>query len=111
MRRFVCALGSLALTTLFAAPALADCVPGTLLCAQAGAQVIPGVQANGQITIGLPQLPIPSVQPVQPVQPEYPYAAPPAPPAYYYPQAMPRPIRVHRAPTFPASRLAIDLRL
>ena len=55
MRCFVTALGTFALLTSAALPALADCIPGTGLCASAGASLgipFPGVQANGQITLG-----------------------------------------------------------
>lgn len=119
MRRFACTLGSLALATFASAPALADCIPGTAICASAGASAgIPGVQLGGQISIGLPQivlppLPIPVV-PAAPAAPApaYPYPAYPPPIVYTQPAPpqmgyyVPRP-----APVYGTYPLALDLRL
>lgn len=106
MSRFALALGSAALATaatLATAPALADCVPGTGLCANVG---VPGAQA--QVSVGVPQFVFPNA----PQQ-----AAPP--PAYYpqQPQAVyddeppARARRRYRAPAFGVSKLGLDLRL
>ncbi len=100
--------------TLVSAPALADCVPGTELCASIGAGLTPAVQVGGQISIGIPPIvvPVPApapaapppvvVYPAYPAYPAYGYA-PPQQPMYYY---APPP-----QPSYPASRLALDLRL
>ena len=100
MSRFALALGSLAITTLLSAPALADCAPGTGVCASVG---IPGVQ--GQISVGIP----PFVMP-------FPQATPAAPPPNYQapdPGYEPAPYRVRRArrPNWGASKLGLDLRI
>ena len=116
MRRLACTLGSLALATFVSAPAFADCLPGTAICASAGVG-IPGLaQVGGQISIGLPQLvlpplPIPIVPAAPaPAYPAYPAYAPPqviytqpAPQGGYY---LPRP-----APAYGTYPLALDLRL
>jgi hypothetical protein len=115
MRRLASALGSLAIATLLSAPALADCVPGTQLCASAGvAAGIPVLRADGQISVGIPNivLPFPAPQaappPAAPAEP-MPYAE--APQYGYAPQAR-HPRHVYRVrPTYPASRLALDLRV
>jgi hypothetical protein len=116
MHRFAAALGSLALATFASAPAFADCIPGTGLCASAGATIgIPQVQVGGQITIGIPPLFGPP--------PAAPQAAPPPPPVQVY-QYQPQPVYVY-APQAPrpqygyapaqspwsASRLGLDLRV
>lgn len=122
MHRFAstaAALGSLAIATLASAPALADCIPGTGLCASAGASVgipIPSVQVGGQVQVGIPgvSVPVPQVAP-QPmpapqvvVVPGYGYAPPP--PVVVYQQPAPRPVYVMREPFWGASRLGLDLR-
>ena len=118
MQRFASALGSLALATFISAPALADCIPGTGLCASAGVTVavplIPAVQVGGQITIGIPPivLPLPyGAPPAQPA-PAQPVYQPPPPPTYYqYPQA-PRPAYGYvLPPPVWGSRLALDVRV
>lgn len=107
MSRFALTLGSAALATvatLATAPALADCVPGTGLCANVG---VPGAQA--QVSVGIPTF----ASPYAPA----PQAAPP--PAYYpqQPQAVyddeppARARRRYRAPAFGVSKLGLDLRL
>ena len=111
MRRFVLALGSLALATFASAPALADCLPGTGLCASAAiGAALPAVQVAGQIAVGLP--PIPSIVFPTPAMPLPGYAAPPqgqAPPGGY---AQPEPRRVvYARPAWGASKLGVDLRL
>jgi hypothetical protein len=117
MRRFVSTLGSLALATFVSAPAFADCIPGTGLCASVGATVgipIPSVQVGGQVTVGIPipniVLPAPAPAPApQVVVPGY----QPPPPVYVYPQPAPRPVYVYaeREPFWGASRLGIDIRV
>lgn len=129
MRRLASALGSLALLTFASAPAFADCIPGTGLCASASAGVavgipvlpLPQVQVGGRITIGIPPLfgPAPAVAPAAPVAPApapaYPYQ-PPAPVYVYGPQA-PRygygyaPAPAIYTPNYGASRLGIDVRV
>jgi hypothetical protein len=106
MRRLALALApiaSVALTTLASAPALADCVPGTLFCASAGVGV-PAVQMGGQVSVGAPTAP-PTAPP-----PVYVYAPPP-PPAYGYapppPAYAPMPRRV--APYHGVGHLALDI--
>ena len=111
MRRFVLALGSLALATFASAPALADCLPGTGLCASAAiGAALPAVQVAGQIAVGLP--PIPNIVFPTPAMPLPGYAAPPqgqAPPGGY---AQPEPRRVvYARPAWGASKLGVDLRL
>jgi hypothetical protein len=121
MRPFASALASLALATFVSAPAFADCIPGTGLCASAGATVgvpIPGVQVGGQVTVGIPipnivlpgAAPAPAPAPQVVVVPGY---QPPPPPAYVYPQPAPRPMYVYaqREPFWGASRLGIDIRV
>jgi hypothetical protein len=120
--RFATALGSFALLTFGALPAFADCIPGTGLCASAGAAVglpglpVPGVQANGQITIGLPPLfsPAPQAAPLPP--PPQVVVAPqgPPPPVFVYPQGGPPPPYYTRSappPFWGASKLGIDVRV
>jgi hypothetical protein len=121
MRRFATALGSLALATFLSAPAFADCIPGTGLCASAGATVgvpIPGVQVGGQVTVGIPipNIVFPAPAPAAPApapQVVVPGYQPPPPPAYGYPQPAPRPVYVYAQPEpfWGASRLGIDLRV
>lgn len=110
MRRFVLALGSLALATFASAPALADCLPGTGLCASAAiGAALPAVQVAGQIAVGLP--PLPNIVFPTPAMPGY--AAPPqgqAPPGVVYPQPEPRRV-VYARPAWGASKLGVDLRL
>jgi hypothetical protein len=114
MQRFAAALGSLALATFVSAPALADCIPGTGLCASAGVTVavpLPSVQVGGQITIGVPPivLPLPYGAPPAAPAPPAPVYQPPPPPTYYvYPQAQ-RPVYVLPEPVW-GSRLALDVR-
>src|SRR5689334_11470218 len=125
MRRFASLLSvSLAtLATLASAPALADCIPGTGLCASAGAGVglpIPNVQMGGQVTVGIPfptivlpgaapaPAPMPAPQVIvvpgyQPPPPSYGYG-------YGYQQPQPRPMYAVREPMWGASRLGLDLR-
>jgi hypothetical protein len=122
MRRLATALGSLAFATLLSAPALADCVPGTGLCAGVGARIgipVPGVQVGGQVTVGIP---IPTIifpgatpPPAAPPPPEAPPQVVVVPqyqpqPAYqYYPQ---RPMYGYAPqPNWGASRLGVDLRV
>jgi hypothetical protein len=115
--RFATALGSFALLTFAAVPAFADCIPGTGLCASAGAAVgipVPGVQANGQITIGLPPFfgPGPAAQAPPPQVVVVPQGPPP--PVFVYPQGGPPPPYYTRSappPSWGASKLGIDLRL
>jgi hypothetical protein len=120
MQRFASALGSLALATFISAPALADCIPGTGLCASAGVTValppIPAVQVGGQITIGIPPIVLPLPYGAPPAQaappaPAYQVYQPPPPPTYVYQQA-PRPEYgyVLREPVW-GSRLALDVRV
>jgi hypothetical protein len=118
MHRFASALGSLVLATFASAPALADCIPGTGLCASAGATIgIPQVQVGGQVTIGLPPLfgPPPAApqalpQEAPPPVQVYPYQ--PQPVYVYGPQA-PRPQYGYAPQQSPwsASRLGLDLRV
>lgn len=112
MRRFALALGSLALATFASAPALADCLPGTGLCASAAlGAAIPAVQAGAQVTIGLP--PIPNIVfPGAPAAPAPGYNAPQgyAPPNVVYAQPSSRRV-VYAQPAWGASKLGIDLRL
>ena len=123
MRRFASALGSLAIATLVSAPAFADCLPGTGLCASAGASVglpIPNVQMGGQVTIGIPiptfGIPIPGVTPAPAPAPApqvviVPGYQPP-PPVYVYQQPAPRPTYVYQPqPAWGASRLGVDIRV
>jgi hypothetical protein len=126
MRRFVTALGSLALVTLASAPALADCIPGTAVCASAGVGVdlgVPAVQAAGQITVTIPPivLPIPGVAPAPPPPPPAPvvvYTPPPYGPAYgppsyppaYGPPGYGPPVYYRPQPTW-GTRLALDVRV
>jgi hypothetical protein len=118
MRRFACALGALGalgFATLASAPALADCVPGTGLCASAGVGVgvpvigIPGVQANGQITIGIPPVvvPAPATTPAAPPVIVYEPARPPVINAM--PMPRPRPRMVY-APQYGTLPIGLDLR-
>jgi hypothetical protein len=113
MRRFATMFAGLTVATLASAPALADCIPGTGLCASAGVAVgIPAVQVGGQVTLGIPPFVVPGFAP--------PPAAPP-PPAYYpapqqvyiYAPPQPRPMYVYAQPpqqSWGASRLGLDLR-
>ncbi len=125
MRPLVSALGSLVLITCASAPAFADCIPGTGLCAAAGVTVgipalpLPQVQMGGQIQIGIPPfiLPVPGAAPApqaappatvyQPPPQVYVYG-PPAPRYAYAPQAPPA---YSYAPNYAASRLGIDVRV
>jgi hypothetical protein len=113
MRRFACTLGSLALATFASAPALADCIPGTAICASAGVG-IPGVQFGGQISVGLPQLTLPQLPqltiPGIPAAPAYPSYGPPQ---GMYGQPGPQPMRYYPrpAPGYGTAKLALDLRL
>jgi hypothetical protein len=89
------------------------------MCASVGV-AIPGIQADGQITVGIPNIVLPFPAPVQPVAPPVapaypmPYAAPPQ---YVYVQPAPPPAprqwcdyRARPRPVYPAGRLALDLR-
>jgi hypothetical protein len=122
--RLVVAAGTLALATLASAPALADCVPGSGLCAGVGATVgipvpgVPGVTAGGQVTVGIPPFfgppaPPPPAPPPQTVivQP-YPSAPPPqvyvVPGSYY---AAPPPPRYVARPDWGAPKFGLDLRI
>jgi hypothetical protein len=114
--RVAAALGSLAIASLASAPALADCIPGTGVCASAGVG-IPGVNANGQITIGIPPFfgPPPAPPPAAPAPPVVvPQYAPPPPPQVYvypqygYPQAPPPPQYAAPRPDWGASKLGLD---
>ncbi len=129
--RLAHAIGSLALVTLASAPALADCIPGTGLCASASAGVavgipvlpLPQVRVNGQITVGIPPfiVPVPGAAPVAPAPevappPVYQYQPPPqvyvyGPPAPRYGYApVPAPAYGY-APNYAASRLGLDVRV
>jgi hypothetical protein len=117
MHRFASTLASLALATFVSAPALADCVPGTGLCASAGVTVgIPAVQVGGQITIGIPPIVLPLPYAAQqpgaaPPPPPAPVYQPPPPQAYWYPpQQAPRLVYAPPTPIW-GSPLALDLRL
>jgi len=113
MRRFACTLGSLALATFISAPALADCIPGTAICASAGIG-IPGVQLGGQIAVGLPQITLPPLPiPVIPAAPAYPSYGPPQGAYPQYPQYAPQQPRYYPrpAPAYGSYKLALDLRL
>jgi hypothetical protein len=124
MSRLPSVLASLAIATFASAPALADCIPGTGLCASAGASVglpIPNVNVGGQVTVGIPLPTIvfpgaaPQAAPAPPPQvvvvPGYPqYPAYQPPPAVYYQPAAPR-AYYQREPYWGASRLGIDLRV
>jgi hypothetical protein len=109
MHRFAAALGSLAIATFFAAPAHAQCIPGTALCASAGVST-PPIQVGGQISVGLPQLSVQVPIPAAPSAPP-PAAQPPAP--RYYAPAPPPPVRyaVPRDPGYGSSKLGLDLRI
>jgi hypothetical protein len=110
--RFATVLATLAVATLASAPALADCIPGTGICAGAGVAV-PGVQAGGQVVIGIPPFFGPA--------PAAPQAAPPAPPPMprYAPEIQyapapsygyqPPPRYVAARPSFGGSALGIDV--
>ncbi|MFT3769057.1 MAG: outer membrane beta-barrel protein [Minicystis sp.] len=103
MSRFAVALGSLALASFFSAPAFAQNLG-------AGVNVtVPGVSANGQITVGIPQFGAPTPAPTyQDPAPSYPA---PRPAVRYYEPA-PRPMHVRpRQPNWGAEKLGLDLRI
>jgi Outer membrane protein beta-barrel domain len=96
MRRLALALGSLALSTLASAPALAQ-----------------SVQVGGQISVGIPQIvvPVPAAPAAPP--PVYVYSdAPPPPPGYYAPQAYYQPpprFRTLAPAYYGVGKLGLDL--
>jgi hypothetical protein len=104
MRRLALALGSLALASLASSPALADCPPGSALCASVGVG-LPPIDVGGQISVGIPQIVVPvPVAPAAP-PPVYVYAEPPPPPAYY-----PAPRRFYVPPTYyGVGKVGLDL--
>jgi hypothetical protein len=115
MRSFALALGSLAIATLFSAPALADCIPGTGVCAQVGVGVPVG-NMGAQVQVGIPgygqapQAPQYAPPPPQDEPPAYRPRRRPAP-AYYDEPAAPRRVRYHRPaqPNWSAEKLGLDV--
>jgi hypothetical protein len=109
MRSFALALGSLAIATLFSAPALADCIPGTGVCASAGV----GYGNGGvQVQVGLPGYgQAPQYAPPPPPSDEPPPAYQPRRPAPRYAEPAPRRVRYHRPaqPNWGAEKLGIDV--
>lgn len=114
MRSFALALGSLAIATLFSAPALADCIPGTGVCAQAGVGV-PFGNMGAQIQVGIPGYgsapQAPQYAPPPPPQDEPSYQPRRRPARAHYQEPAPRRVRHHRPaqPNWSAEKLGLDV--